>query len=102
MTISDEEAVIVRVVLSEIDGDTLASLNYLEDDLIAAIKLADAGEFDGNELGKAELVLYMYGPNAENLFAAVEATLRNASLMKSASVVIRYGPPGAACRCINL
>jgi len=48
----------------------------LEGRLIAAIEAAEAAEFDGNEFGGGECTLYMYGPDADALFAAVEPVLR--------------------------
>ena len=35
-------------------------------------------KLDGNEIGQGEFVLYMYGPDAEKLFVAVEPILRSA------------------------
>ena len=49
------------------------------------------GVFDGNAVGPAEAVLYMYGPDAERLFAGVEKTLRDYPLCAGARIVIRRG-----------
>ena len=48
----------------------------LEDKLARAIQDGDLGELDGNEIGPAETTLFMYGPDAERLFAGIESALR--------------------------
>ena len=53
-------------------------------------------------LGPTETTLFMYGPDAERLFAGVEATLRAYPLCRGARVVIRRGGPGAATREVRL
>ena len=37
--------------------------------------------------------LYMYGPDADRLFAAVRPVLEGADFMRGARVTLRYGPP---------
>ena len=37
--------------------------------------------------------LYMYGPNADALFATVRPVLLTADFMQGARVTLRYGPP---------
>jgi hypothetical protein len=44
----------------------------------------------------------MYGPDAEKLFAAIEAVLRGYPLCQRARVEIRRGGPGAKSREIRL
>jgi hypothetical protein len=74
-------------------GTDLGPIFDLEDQLIAAIERNAAGEFDGNEVGDGEAVLYMYGPDADALYAAVAPILRNSLLARTGIVVRRYGPP---------
>jgi hypothetical protein len=62
------------------------------------IKREHLGLFDGNGIGPEEAILYMYGPDAERLFAGVEATLRGYPLCQGARVVIRRGGHGAEQR----
>jgi hypothetical protein len=62
------------------------------------IKRERLGLFDGNGIGPDEAILYMYGPDAESLFAGVEATLRAYPLCQGARVVIRRGSHGAEQR----
>ncbi|MFE3121563.1 hypothetical protein [Streptomyces niveus] len=58
--------------------------------LSEAIEQADVGEFDGNEYGGGEVVLYAYGPDAEALFT-VMAPILNDLPFRPAHVVLRYG-----------
>ncbi len=74
----------------------------LEDQLIERIESGQLGEFDGNEFGAGEVVLYMYGPDAEAIFSGIEQTLLAYPLCKSARVVIRRGAPGADARELQL
>lgn len=87
-----EHAVIVDFAYGSTD---LGPLFRLEDALQAAIQKSGAGEFDGNEVASdgSEGTLYMYGPNADELFAAVEPVLASSPLMQGARATIRYGPP---------
>jgi hypothetical protein len=39
--------------------------------------------------------LYMYGPDADRLFAAVRPVLETAAFMRGARVKLRYGPAGS-------
>jgi hypothetical protein len=89
-----EHAVIVHFPLSDDEFGSDAefdSMVILSDALEAAIAAASAGEFDGNELGGGECRLYMYGPSADRLFAAIEPVLAGSSLVRGGYVVKRYG-----------
>lgn len=57
-----------------------------------------AGEFDGNEVGRVRLTLYMYGADAEAVFAAVTPALRARGLTDLAEMTLRFSPPGSAER----
>jgi hypothetical protein len=84
-------AVIVRFPLSDDGFGSDAEFNAmvaLSDALEAAITAAGVGEFDGNELGGGECTLFMYGPDAHQLFSAVLAGSR---LVRGVYVVKRYG-----------
>jgi hypothetical protein len=63
----------------------------LEDRLAAAIAAAKVGEFDGDEFGGGECVLYMYGPDADGLFSAIRAMLEAASLPAGSYAIRRWG-----------
>lgn len=98
-----------NAVLVYLDGQGLPDLVYrdndlstLEDQLREVIQAGELGEFDGNEFGPAETTLYMYGPDAERLFAGIESTLRAYPLCQNARVVLRSGGPGANQRELRL
>ena len=62
-TKSPDQAVIVRVPLSDDASGTLAEFDHfvaLEERLEAAIDEAGAGEFDGNEIGEGEFTYFRY------------------------------------------
>jgi hypothetical protein len=98
-----------QAVLVHLDGlglpeaaareDDLASL---EDQLTGTIERAGLGEFDGNETGPTSTTLFMYGPDAERLFAGVEQVLRGHPACRGARVEIRRGGPGAGQREVRL
>ena len=55
--------------------DERATIIKLQDEVSAAIDSAGVGEFDGDEWGGNECVLYMYGEDADPLFDAVRPVL---------------------------
>jgi hypothetical protein len=90
-----EHAVIVHLTLSAPGfgaGDERQAIHGLTDRLDAAITAAGAGEFDGDEFGAGTCTLYMYGPDADALFAAVESELRASPLTRGGHAIRRYGP----------
>ena len=99
-----EQAVIVHVDSTGLPEDVYEQydLATIEDRLIKVIKEDQLGEFDGNEVGRDEATLYMYGPDAERLFAGIESTLREYPLCQGARVEIRRGAPGAPLREVHL
>lgn len=92
-----EHAVIIEFNYGSTD---LQPLFDLETRLEAAIAAAAVGEFDGNEIAAdgSDGSLYMYGPDADALFAAVSPLLEACPFMKGARVRLRYGPPGPGVR----
>ncbi|MHC4745531.1 MAG: hypothetical protein ACYS8Z_26755 [Planctomycetota bacterium] len=89
-----EHAFIVQLKLSNDDFGTEEERNTihnLSDKLSAAIDSAGVGEFDGDEFGGGTCTLYMYGPDADALFATVDPVLRSSTLSKGATAVKRYG-----------
>jgi hypothetical protein len=98
-----------QAVLVHLDGQGLSDEVYeqhdlatIEDQLEAVIDAGGLGEYDGNDVGEEGATLYMYGPDAERLFAGIEATLRAYPLCRNARVVVRAGGPGAQEREIVL
>ena len=89
-----EHAVIVHLRLDDNKFGTVqkrALLRGLQDELAEAIEEADAGEFDGDEFGQGECVVYMYGPDADLLYSTIESVLQRSSHAKGGLVVKRYG-----------
>lgn len=78
----------------------LKPLHELEDKIEQSINAAAAGEFDGNEIAAnlSDGSLYMYGPDADRLFSAVQPALESAAFMRGAVVTLRYGRPDKATR----
>ncbi len=85
-------------VLIELDGVHLPDSVYrdcdvatLENRLEAALEAGEPGELDGHETGPENTTLFLYGPDAEALFRAVEPVLRDYPLCHRARVTIRQG-----------
>lgn len=60
--------------------ETRAEFRRFERTLDSALESAGAGEVDGHEIGNAEGVIWMYGPDADQLFAAIEPMLAQCPL----------------------
>lgn len=89
-----EHAVIAHLRLTEGQFGSeceRAAVAALADDLKYAIDEKQAGEFDGEEFGDGRCVLYMYGPDADRLFEAVEPVLRAGPLARGGFAIKRYG-----------
>lgn len=69
----------------------VADCQALEDQLEKEIARAGVGEMDGNEIGEGECTLFMYGPDADRLFSAIERSLRASPLARGAWATKRYG-----------
>ncbi len=72
----------------------LTALREVEHGIEAAILKAGVGEYDGDEIAVslADGFLYMYGPDADRLYAAIRPVLEAAPFMRGAVVTLRYGP----------
>lgn len=94
---SNEQAVIIyldrsRLQKATFEEDDLSSLQY---QLISIMEAKSLGEFDGNESGPDGTRLFLYGPDADALFAGIEPTLLTYPLCAGARIAIHYGGPGA-------
>jgi hypothetical protein len=89
-----EHAVVVHFTYGLKD---LQPLREVEGRLEHAIKEAGVGDYDGDEIATnlSDGFLYMYGPDADRLFAAARPVLETASFMRGAVARVRYGPPGS-------
>ena len=87
-----EQAVIVHFNYGQTDLDPLFAI---ERQLEKAVTEADVGEYDGNEVATdgSDGYLYMYGPDADALFAVVRPILESVPFMKGSVAHLRYGPP---------
>jgi hypothetical protein len=77
---------------SEEEGD---DIHRMMERLQQAILTNDAGELDGDEFGGNECVVFMYGPDADKLFSAVQPVLRDWLALVGGYAIKRFGPPGA-------
>jgi len=74
--------------------DEREALLDFQGQLATAIQKAGVGEFDGDMFGEGECILYMYGPDADRLFAEIEPLLRTCPLASGGYAVKRYGEAG--------
>jgi hypothetical protein len=91
-------AVLVHIPLSDGDlGDSQErqAAYELDDALFDAVESAGAGESLSHDYAWGEAVFFLYGPDADNLFAAIEPALRASSFARKGYAIKRYGGPGA-------
>ena len=88
-----EQAVVVEFNYGLESMDELFSLQH---QLEAAIEEAGVGDLDGNEIAAdlSDGFLYMYGSDADAVFAVIEPILRSVGFMYGAKVKLVYGELG--------
>ncbi|MHB9026499.1 MAG: hypothetical protein ACYC7E_20380 [Armatimonadota bacterium] len=93
----DKQAVLIYLVDNDLPDEVYDQYDVatLEDQLIDVIDTQGLGEYDGNEFGPEETILFMYTPDAERLYAGIKSILESYPLCRNARAVIRYGGPGA-------
>lgn len=93
----EEHAVIIHF---DYAADSLDPLYDLEEQLEVVMADAGVGEFDGNEIAVdlSHGSLYVYGPDADALFAVVRPLLAAAECFRTARATLRYGPPEQGVR----
>ncbi len=66
--------------------------------LIDALDGKNVGELDGHEIAidGSDGFLFLYGPDADALFAVIEPVLRKSPVMPGADATLRYGDPDEA------
>ena len=101
---SNEQAVLIHLNGTDLPDSVYEQydLKGLDELLSPILKKSNLGEYDGEETGPQETVVFLYGPDAEKLFAGIESALRSYPLCQKSRVVIRQGPPGAAEREVRL
>ncbi len=70
------------------EHETIYALEREQEEAIVA---TSSGEFDGDEFGGNECVLYMYGPDADRLYASVEPKLKSTRVASGGYAIKRYG-----------
>ena len=96
--VTAEQTVTVCFQLGAGPGGTVTdmpSMAGLEQRLESAIRQARVGEFDGSELTGGEAFLYAYGPDADQLFAAMRPVLMSFPI-RPGQALLRYGPDNDA------
>jgi hypothetical protein len=85
-----EQAVLVHFDYGSRDW---APFFKFEERLEHAVTASGTGDYDGNELAVdgSDGTLYMYGPDADKLFAVVRPLLESTPLLKHVVVTLRYG-----------
>jgi hypothetical protein len=89
-TQAEEHAVIIHFLY----GSTFLQHVYAMEDLLRiAIDDAGAGHYDSYEVAKdgSDGFFYMYGPDAETLYRAIEPVVTACSFMRGATVTLRFG-----------
>lgn len=76
------------------DERTLDPLFALEDELIAALEGKNLGELDGDEIAMdgSDGSIFLYGPDADALFAAIQPVLKSSPVTQGGNATLRYGP----------
>jgi hypothetical protein len=88
-----EQEVIVHLRLRDGSPEEQQAVMLLEGELQEAIERACAGEFDGDEFGAGECVLFMYCTDADRLFGQIEPILKAAPAAAGGYAIKRYGEP---------
>lgn len=74
-------------------GRDLQPIHDLEDLLIEVIDRSGVGEFDGNDVGEGECILYMYGSDADELAAVIRPIIaEHQPFLAGGHLLLRYGP----------
>jgi hypothetical protein len=87
---SDSHAVIVHFLYYK---DELDDLHHLDERLDQAINASGVGCYDGHEinLDMSDGTLYMYGPDASELFKVVKPVLESTDFTQNAWATLRFG-----------
>jgi hypothetical protein len=89
-----EQAVIVHLKLYDSafgSPEEREPIYTLEEQLDRAIQANAAGEFDGDEFGEGECVLFMYGEDANRIFRIIEPILKACPAAKDGYAIIQFG-----------
>lgn len=87
-------SVLVRLALEDSQFGTTAErqrIHRFTDKLAEALSASGVGDYDGDEFGEGECVLFMYGPDADAMYRTIDPILRKASFLRGAKVEL-FGP----------
>jgi len=90
------QAVIINITLSDHkfgSADDRFVISQLEDKISSALEEADFGELDGDEYGGGECTIYIYGPDADRLFAIIRPFLASELKAYKGYAIKQYGEP---------
>jgi hypothetical protein len=102
--VDEDHAVLAHFALSDDEFGSeaeRATLGDLGDRLADVVARAGVGEFDGDEFGNGEAVLYLYGPDHQRLWDAVEPELR-ACALRPTYALLRPGGPDVPAQRVDL
>lgn len=91
---TDEQDVVVHLRLSNRQMGTAGERTELEAlaaELEDAVLAAKVGEYDGDEVGGGECLLFFAGPDADRLFAVLAPLLKKSPLARGARVRLQLG-----------
>ncbi|MDX2038378.1 MAG: hypothetical protein SFX72_17145 [Isosphaeraceae bacterium] len=93
MRAKDDQAVLIHLDATSLPDEIYSNydLEQLEQRIAHALQDSNVGEYDGNEYSFDEVVLYMYGPDAEAMYQVIEPIVQDYPLCRNARVVIRPG-----------
>jgi len=100
-----DQAVLIHLRLSANGFGTALdreSAFELEGRLVEVLESTRAGEFDGDEFGAGEVILFIYGQDADRLFTVVEPLLRTTPFAWGGYAIKRYGGPGQSEKRVEL
>jgi hypothetical protein len=89
---SSDQAIVIHFAYMSRD---LKRLYDLEDKLEELLAKSKVGRCDGHEIAVdgSDGLLYLYGPDAEQLYSLIKPTLLASDFMQGAKVKLRFGPP---------
>lgn len=89
----NEQSVIVEIGLESDEQFGTKTERKIVSELEAQLEelIGVENEFDGHDFGEGHAILYMYGPSADAIWAAIEGALRS-SEFKLIKATLRYGP----------
>ena len=77
-------------------------INVLAEQLSGALAIGELGEIRSCWVGPTETALFLFGPDAERMYSAIESVLSSYPLCQNARVVVRHGKPELKPRCVQL